>query len=216
MSVPTAQELLESQAFQRLVSVGLEIIPAHLEVIRNMETTELHDHQDKAQTLVKQLRTRMKERSEISETELSALADLGGLTPDQIRSMADRVHTQGTKLGKEFPELAPASELTRNLLLFEALTHHEPTMTTIKEAALNNAGEDQSNVCKAKCLLTFMLELIETQIDAVKRMVTCTVLIFPPLVMLCASIMIVLMISAMTKANEEYTECIADCEESRI
>jgi len=214
MAIPTAEELSRNAAFQGLLSVGLGIMPAHAVVIRDMNTEQLHAHQAEVEALLAQLRARMKDRSEISESELNKLAELAGLSAATIRAIAERVQTHGTKLNQAFPDLQSMDNRARTVLIFDAVRRDEAAMVVVKRVAVESADDDTESVCKAKCLSEFILELVNQQITALNRMMSCVVLVFPPLVLLCASIMIAIMIFEMNKANDEYTLCIADCEEA--
>ena len=214
MAIPTADELSQNAAFQGLLSVGLGVLPAHAVVIRDMDTAQLHAHQAEVEALLAQLRARMKDRTEISEPELNKLAELAGLSPATIRAIAERVHTHGTKLNQAFPDLQSLDSRTKRVLIFDAVRRDEAAMTVVKRVAVESADDDAESACKGKCLTEFALELFAAQIDALNRMFGCVVLVFPPLIFLCCSIMIAVMIYEMDKANDAYTICVADCEEA--
>jgi len=213
MAIPTADELSRNAAFQGLLSVGLGVLPAHAAVIREMDAEQLHAQQAEIEALLAQLRDRMRDRSEISEPELNKLAGLAGLPPATIRAIGERVHTQGTQLNQAFPDLQSLDNRTKIMLIFDALRRDEAAMAVVKRVAVESADDDPSSACKAGCLVDFILALIDAQIDALNRMMACYALVFPPLVMLCAAIMIAIMIYEMNKANDIYTKCILDCQE---
>ena len=212
MTIPTAEELSRSPAFQGLVSIGSGVMQAHAAVIREMDADALHVHQAAAEDVRVQLSALMRDRAEISERELSRLAELAGLSPASIRTIAERVHTLGTALNEAFPELQSLEARTKILLVTDALRRDEASMAVIKRVAVEAADDDAYNVCKSKCLIEFLLAILDAQITAINRMMSCFVLVFPPLVMLCASIMIAIMIYEMDKANDEYTECVEACQ----
>ena len=214
MAIPTADELSRNASFQGLLSVGLGILPAHAVVIRDMDTQQLHAHQAEVEALLAQLRARMKDRTEISEPELNKLAELAGLSPAAIRAIAERVHTHGTTLNQAVPDLQSMDSRTKRVLIFDAVRRDEAAMAVVKRVALEIADNDAESACKAKCLSEFILELFHAQIDALFRMFGCVVLVFPPLIFACCCIMIAVMIYEMNKANNEYTICVADCEEA--
>lgn len=107
MAIPTAEELSANAAFQGLLSVGLGVLPAHAAVIREMDVEQLRAHQAEAAALADQLRARLRERSEISESELNKLSELAGLSPATIRAIGERVHTHGTELNRHFRTCNP-------------------------------------------------------------------------------------------------------------
>lgn len=214
MSIPTAEELSRSAAFQGLLSIGLGVLPAYAAVIREMDTEQLHAHQAEVEALLARLRARMKDRSEISEPEINKLAELAGLSPATIRIIGERAHTHGTELNQEFPDLQSLDSLTKNVLIFDAVRRDEAAVAVIKRVAVESAVDDTESVCKAACTLAFILALFEAQIRALNRMITCSYLVFPPLVFVCMALMMALMIAEMDRANDEYTECVEEnCQE---
>jgi hypothetical protein len=214
MAIPTAEELSANAAFRGLLSVGLEVLPAHAAVIRGMDVEQLRAHQAEAATLAEQLRARLRERSEISESELSKLAELSGLSQATIRAIGERVHTHGTELNQAFPDLQSLGHRARGTLILDAIRRDDAAMAVVKRVSNERAGDDPDTVCTTKCFVYFIFELTAELISAIQRLALCTLLVFPPLVLLCGAIAIALMIDAMADANREYTECIEECQQS--
>ncbi|MET8041991.1 hypothetical protein ABZU25_14165 [Micromonospora sp. NPDC005215] len=212
MPTPSAADLSGNAAFQGLLSVGLTVLPAHTAAVRQLTADQLGVQQAEAEALAVRLRARARQRSEISEPELAKLAELAGLAPTDITDLTHRALTHGMALIEAFPELTSMDDHTKNMLIFDAMRRDEAFMDAVKLATTDGvAADDQSSACKNACLLTFLMKLFAAQIDAVQRMMACAVLVFPPLVIACAAVMLILMIVAMTKANKEYTQCIEDC-----
>ncbi|MFG1649453.1 hypothetical protein ACGFIE_05975 [Micromonospora sp. NPDC049275] len=212
MPTPNASDLSGSAAFQGLLSVGLMVLPAHTAAVRHLTADQIGVQQAEAEALARRLRALARQRSEISEAELAKLAQLAGLTPTDITDIMHRALTHGLALIEAFPELTSMDDHAKNMLIFDAMRRDEAFMNALKRATTDGvAAGDQASACKNACLLTFMMKLFAAQIDAVQRMMACAVLVFPPLVLACAAVMLILMIVAMTKANKEYTQCIEDC-----
>ena len=213
MAAPTADELSRNPAFQGLVSVGREVLAAHAVLIREMDAEELRAHQAEVEALHTQLRARMQDHSEMSEPELDKLTELVGTSPAVTRAIGERVNTHGAGLSHAFPELQALDIRTRSVMIFDAIRRDEPTMDLLKRVSVETAADSADNACTAKCLTNLILALFDAQIAALNRMISCAVLVFPPVVFLCASIMLVIMIYEMNQANDEYTRCVDDCEE---
>ncbi|MEU4532757.1 hypothetical protein AB0F49_31435 [Micromonospora ureilytica] len=212
MPTPNADDLSGSAAFQGLLSVGLTVLPAHTAAVRQLTADQLGVQQAEAEALAVRLRARARQRSEISELELAKLAELAGLAPTDIHDIMHRALTHGLALIEAFPELTSMDEHAKNMLIFDAIRRDEAFINALKLATTEGvAADDQASACKNACLLTFLMALFTAQIDAVKRMMACAGLVFPPLVLACAAVMLIIMVVMMTKANKEYTECIEDC-----
>jgi hypothetical protein len=213
MAIPTAEELSGNAAFQGLLSVGLGILPAHAAVIHGMDAEQLRTRQAEAEALAAQLRTKLRDRSEISESELNQLAELAGLSPATIRAIGERVHAHGTELNQAFPDLQSLDNRARSVLVFDAIRRDEAAMAVVKRVAGERAADDPNTTCTAQCFVTFMLTLIDALIDTTNLLQVCTLLVFPPIVLLCGTIAMAIMIARMEKANSVYTECIEDCQQ---
>jgi hypothetical protein len=195
-----------------LLSIGLTVLPAFTAAVRDVDAEQLGAQLAEAETLARRLRGRVRERSEISEPEMAKLAELAGLTPADVRDILNRAHTHGAALIEAFPELPSLDDHTRNMLVFDAVRRDEALISALKRATTDGvADDDQASVCKAACLLDFLMALLTAQLNAVNRMMACAVLVFPPLVFACAAVMLIIMIVEMRKANNDYLECVADC-----
>ncbi|MGC4866343.1 hypothetical protein ACLQ3B_13030 [Micromonospora sp. DT53] len=212
MAIPNSNDLSGSAAFQGLLSIGLTVLPAHTAAVRHLTADQLGVQQAEAESLAVRLRTRARQRSEISEPELAKLAELAGLSPTDIRDLMQRALTHGLALIEAFPELTSMDDHAKNMLIFDAIRRNEAFVTALKRATTEGvAADDQASACKNACLLAFLMAMFTAQIDAVTRMMACAGLVFPPLVLVCAAVMLIIMIVAMTKANKEYTQCVEDC-----
>jgi hypothetical protein len=145
---------------------------------------------------------------------VAELGPLAGLSQATIRAIGERVHTHGTELNQAFPELQSLGHRARGTLILDAIRRDDAAMAVVKRVSNERAGDDPDTVCTTKCFVYFIFELTAELICAIQRLALCTLLVFPPLVVLCGAIAIALMIDAMADANREYTECIEDCQQS--